>query len=169
MNNRLIAVVIEVADLDRSAALYRDGFGVPLKPPDDHHGKDRWVSGRHCATSWTEGAFLHFAIYEAKTDERTTHVQIAFEVDDLESALCDRDRRRRGRDPRAAHGRVGTQRALPRLRRQRHRADPTELTAFATSSLIAVVFPSPFDGGARPPLRRTTNSGSAGTRYRGSP
>lgn len=86
MNNRLIAVVIEVADLDRSAALYRDGFGVPLKPPDDHHGKDRWVSGRHCATSWTEGAFLHFAIYEAKTEERTTHVQISFEVGDLATA-----------------------------------------------------------------------------------
>jgi predicted enzyme related to lactoylglutathione lyase len=86
MNNRLIAVVIEVADLDRSAALYRDGFGVPLKPPDDHHGKDRWVSGRHCATSWTEGAFLHFAIYEAKTPERTTSAQISFEVTDLEAA-----------------------------------------------------------------------------------
>ena len=88
MSNRLIAVVIEVADLDRSAALYRDGFGVPLKPPDDHHGNDRRVR-RHnrCATSWTEGAFLHFAIYEAKTEERTTHVQISFEVGDLEIAL----------------------------------------------------------------------------------
>jgi predicted enzyme related to lactoylglutathione lyase len=84
--NRLVAVVIEVADLDRSAALYRDGFGVPLKPPDDHHGEDRWVSGRHCATSWTEGAFLHFALYEAKTDERTAHVQISFEVADLAAA-----------------------------------------------------------------------------------
>jgi len=86
MNNRLVAVVIEVADLDRSAALYRDGFGVALEPPDDHQGGDRWVSGRHCATSWTDGAFLHFALYEAKTDERTTHAQISFAVDDLEAA-----------------------------------------------------------------------------------
>jgi predicted enzyme related to lactoylglutathione lyase len=86
MSNRLVAVVIEVADLDRSAALYRDGFGVALKPPDDHQGGDRWVSGRHCATSWTDGAFLHFALYEAKTDERTAHAQISFAVDDLEAA-----------------------------------------------------------------------------------
>ena len=86
MNNRLVAVVIEVADLDRSAALYRDGFGVPLKAPDDHHGADRWVSGRHCATSWTDGAFLHFALYEAKTPERTAHAQISFAVADLEAA-----------------------------------------------------------------------------------
>ena len=65
-DNRLVAVVLEVADLDRSAALYRDGFGVPLKDADDHHGTDRWVSGRHCATSWHEGAFLHFATENPK-------------------------------------------------------------------------------------------------------
>lgn len=89
MSNRLVAVVMEVADLDRSAALYRDGFGVALKTPDDHgggDGTDRWVSGRHCATSWTDGAFLHFALYEAKTDERTVHAQVSFGVDDLEAA-----------------------------------------------------------------------------------
>ncbi len=87
--NRLVAVVLEVADLDRSAALYRDGFGVPLKAPDDHEGgdgADRWVSGRHCATSWTDGAFLHFALYEAKTEERSTHAQISFAVTDLAAA-----------------------------------------------------------------------------------
>ena len=84
--NRLVAVVLEVADLDRSAALYRDGFGVPLKPPDDHGGDDRWVSGRHCATSWTDGAFMHFALYEAKTPERTTSAQISFEVTDIGAA-----------------------------------------------------------------------------------
>jgi len=89
MSNRLAAVVIEVADLDRSAALYRDAFGVALKAPDDHGGGDRWVSGRHCATSWTDGAFLHFALYEAKTDDRTTHAQISFAVDDLERAHAD--------------------------------------------------------------------------------
>jgi catechol 2,3-dioxygenase-like lactoylglutathione lyase family enzyme len=38
--NRLVAVVIEVTDLERSAALYRDGFGVPLKDPDDHAGEE---------------------------------------------------------------------------------------------------------------------------------
>lgn len=85
-SNRLVAVVIEVADLDRSAALYRDGFGVSLKPPDDHGGDDRWVSGSHCATSWTEGAFLHFALYQAKTEERTANAQIGLDVTDLDEA-----------------------------------------------------------------------------------
>jgi predicted enzyme related to lactoylglutathione lyase len=89
--SRLVKVVLAVADLDRSAALYRDGFGVPLKPPDDHEGGahgtgDRWVSGRHCATSWTEGAFLHFALYAARADEVTTHAQVGFRVDDLDAA-----------------------------------------------------------------------------------
>jgi predicted enzyme related to lactoylglutathione lyase len=86
VSNRLVAVVIEVADLDRAVALYRDGFGVALKPPDDHGSGDRWVSGRHCAVSWTDGAFLHFALYAAKTEERTTHAQISFAVADLDAA-----------------------------------------------------------------------------------
>jgi predicted enzyme related to lactoylglutathione lyase len=85
-SNRLVAVVIEVTDLDRSAALYRDGFGVPLKEPDDHAGDDRWISGRHCATSWTDGAFLHFALYEKKTDAPTTGAQLGIAVTDLDAA-----------------------------------------------------------------------------------
>ncbi len=84
--NRLVAVVIEVTDLERSAALYRDGFGVPLKEPDDHAGDDRWISGRHCATSWTDGAFLHFALYEKKTEAVTTAVQLGIAVVDLDAA-----------------------------------------------------------------------------------
>src|SRR4029079_14059744 len=59
---------------------------VAPKAPHDHGGGDRWVSGRHCATSWTDGAFLHFALYEAKTDERTTHAHIAFSVADIDTA-----------------------------------------------------------------------------------
>ena len=87
--NRLVAVVLEVTDLERSAALYRDGFGVPLKQPDDHAGDDRWISGRHCATSWTDGAFLHFALYEKKTEAVTTAAQLGIAVVDLEAA-CER-------------------------------------------------------------------------------
>ena len=84
--NRLVAVVVEVADLDRSATLFRDGFGVPLKEPDDHAGDDRWISGRHCAPSWTDGAFLHFALYERKTAESTTGAQLGIAVADLDTA-----------------------------------------------------------------------------------
>ena len=85
-NNRIVALVIEVSDLDRSARLYREGFGVELKPVDDHAGDDRWTSGRHCATSWTEGAFLHFALYEARPEGPTTRAQIGIAVDDLDAA-----------------------------------------------------------------------------------
>jgi predicted enzyme related to lactoylglutathione lyase len=83
--NRLVAVVIEVSDLDRSLVLYRDGFGLDLRV-DDHEGDDRWISGRHAATSWTDGAFMHFAIYASKDGTTTAHAQIALRVADLDSA-----------------------------------------------------------------------------------
>src|SRR6478672_4627358 len=60
----LVAVVLTVSDLDRAVALYGDGFGLELHI-DDHQGDDHWTSGRHAATSWTEGTFMHFALYEA--------------------------------------------------------------------------------------------------------
>ncbi len=82
---RLVAVVLEVSDLDRSVRLYRSGFGIPLEA-DDHGGRDRWTSGRHAAASWTEGAFLHFALYESKDGSTSERSQVAFRVDDLEVA-----------------------------------------------------------------------------------
>jgi predicted enzyme related to lactoylglutathione lyase len=82
---RLVAVVLEVSDLDRAVEIYRDGFGLDLHL-DDHEGGDRWISGRHAATSWTEGAFIHLALYATKDGEPTRRAQVAFEVADLESA-----------------------------------------------------------------------------------
>lgn len=86
---RLVTVVLEVADLDRSVALYRDGFGLDLHVTDHegggHGADDRWTSGRHAATSWTDGAYLHFALYESK-GEVTRHAQVAFRVEDLPAA-----------------------------------------------------------------------------------
>lgn len=87
---RLTTVVLEVSDLDRAAALYRDGFGLDLHESDHHGGEhgedDRWTSGRHCAISWEDGAFLHFALYQAKGEE-TSRAQIAFTVPDVDAAL----------------------------------------------------------------------------------
>src|SRR5688500_11639289 len=87
--SRLGAVVFEVADLDRSAALYREAFGLDLHSSDhggaDHGADDRWVSGRHAAVSWTEGSFLHFALYESK-GQRTSGAQISFQVTDIAAA-----------------------------------------------------------------------------------
>lgn len=89
--SRLVTVVLEVSDLDRSLALYRDGFGLDLHLSDHeggvHEGDDRWISGRHAAATWTEGAFLHFALYESKGDV-TSAAQVSFRVDDVDSALA---------------------------------------------------------------------------------
>jgi predicted enzyme related to lactoylglutathione lyase len=87
MTKRMVVVVIEVADVERSAVLYREAFGIDLHL-DDHEGGaagagDRWTSGRHAAFSWTDGAYLHFAIYPAKEDGPTRGVQLGFIVDDL--------------------------------------------------------------------------------------
>jgi len=84
---RLVTVVFEVGDLDRAVALYRHGFGLDLHLSDhrggDHGARDRWISGRHAAITWTDGAFMHFALYEAM-DESTSGAQVSFRVDDLD-------------------------------------------------------------------------------------
>jgi predicted enzyme related to lactoylglutathione lyase len=82
---RLAAVVLTAADLDQAVKVYRDGFGLDLHI-DDHEGDDLWTSGRHAATSWADGAFLHFALYQTKDGETTTGAQVAFRVADLTSA-----------------------------------------------------------------------------------
>jgi catechol 2,3-dioxygenase-like lactoylglutathione lyase family enzyme len=83
--NRLVTVVFDVSDLDRSAALYRDAFGLDLHLT-DHHGDDRWTSGRHAATSWTDGEFMHFALYQSKDAASTSRAQVGFRVSDLDEA-----------------------------------------------------------------------------------
>jgi predicted enzyme related to lactoylglutathione lyase len=84
-SNRLVAVIFEVSDLARSVALYRDGFGIDLHAG-DHDGADRWTSGAHAAASWTDGAFVHFALYAVKEGSATARAQVSFAVDDLEAA-----------------------------------------------------------------------------------
>jgi predicted enzyme related to lactoylglutathione lyase len=83
--SRLVTVVFEVGDLDRSLCLYRDAFGLDLHTG-DHDGNDRWTCGRHAATSWSEGAFIHFALYASKDGSVTRSSQIGFEVDVLDAA-----------------------------------------------------------------------------------
>jgi predicted enzyme related to lactoylglutathione lyase len=86
---RLVTVVLEVSDLDRTLALYRDGFGLDLHQSDHRGGNngtaDRWISGRHAAITWTDGAFIHFALYESK-GERTSGAQVSFSVENLTQA-----------------------------------------------------------------------------------
>jgi predicted enzyme related to lactoylglutathione lyase len=82
---RLVSVVLEVADLERSERLYREGFGLVLHSS-RHDEDDRWIGGAHAAVSWNDGAFAHFALYAAKGAERTAGAQVGFRVDDLDSA-----------------------------------------------------------------------------------
>ncbi len=86
---RLVTVVLEVADLDASVRLYRDGFALDLHASDHdgagHGSDDRWTSGRHAAMSWHAGEYIHFALYEAKGSP-TVGAQVSFRVDDITAA-----------------------------------------------------------------------------------
>jgi predicted enzyme related to lactoylglutathione lyase len=83
-DGRLVAVILEVSDLDSAVALYRDAFGLDLHPG-DNGVDDRWVGGRHAEISWREGAYLHFALYPAR-ERPTSGAQIALSVDDIDHA-----------------------------------------------------------------------------------
>jgi predicted enzyme related to lactoylglutathione lyase len=83
--NRLVAVVLTTSDLDRAVSLYRDGFGLEFHLG-DHGGEDTWTSGRHAATSWTDGEFMHFALYASKDGTATHGAQVSLRVPDLDIA-----------------------------------------------------------------------------------
>jgi predicted enzyme related to lactoylglutathione lyase len=73
--HRIAAVILEVADLAASAKLYRDVFGLDLySGADNDMPGDRWLGGVHAAVSWTEGAYLHFALYQAKASGQATRL-----------------------------------------------------------------------------------------------
>lgn len=81
---RLVALIIEVSDLERSTTLYQSAFGVDLHPS-DNRVDDRWIGGQHAEISWTEGEYLHFALYPAK-ETPTTGAQISLRVADIDEA-----------------------------------------------------------------------------------
>ena len=80
-----MTVVLTVANFDEAVRLFTRGFGLELHL-DDHKGDEPWTSGRHAVTSWTDGAFIHFALYETKDGTTSRGAQVAFAVDDLDSA-----------------------------------------------------------------------------------
>ena len=81
---RIILLVLEVADIERSLHFYRDLLGVPLRRDLDHGGTDRWISGDHAALSWHD-SFFHFALYQSK-GAVTRDVQLGFPIADLDEA-----------------------------------------------------------------------------------
>lgn len=85
---RLSFVALNVSDLERSLAYYRDAFGIDFHMGTNEPVSDPWTGGHHAAFSWTEGAFLHFAIFPAAPPERpASHdAQLGFHVEDIASA-----------------------------------------------------------------------------------
>lgn len=80
---RVITLVLEVTDLSASTRFYQEALGLDLHAGADNGAPgDRWISGPHAAISWTDGAFLHFSLYQAKSDV-TRAVQIGFPCDDI--------------------------------------------------------------------------------------
>ena len=86
--HRLTFVALSVSDLDRSLRFYRDRIGLPLHEANhDAEKQDPWYGGEHAAYSWTEGAFIHFALYPQREPQRpvATAAQIGFHGADFDS------------------------------------------------------------------------------------
>ena len=83
-HGRLVAVILEVSDLDSSAMLYPEAWDLDLYPG-DNGVDDGSMSGRHTEISWRDGAYLHFALYPAK-EKPTTGAQITLSVEDVDIA-----------------------------------------------------------------------------------
>ena len=85
---RLTLVALSVSDLGRSVEFYRDLIGLPLhEATHDAEKQDPWYGGDHAAYSWTDGAFIHFALYPHREPERpvATAAQVGFHVEDLDT------------------------------------------------------------------------------------
>lgn len=85
---RLTFVALSVSELQRSVRFYRDALGIPLHDAaHDSEIQDPWYGGEHAAYSWTDGAFLHFALYPKREPERpvATAAQIGFHVADFDA------------------------------------------------------------------------------------
>ena len=86
-NPRLTFVALRVSDLDLSVDFYRDIISIPLR--DESHDtelNDPWYGGAHAAYSWTDGAFMHFALYPLRLPDRpvSTGTQIGFHLENFE-------------------------------------------------------------------------------------
>jgi catechol 2,3-dioxygenase-like lactoylglutathione lyase family enzyme len=80
---RLGVVILHVTDIERSLRFYRELLGVMLERGLNVPEDDPWYGGHHVELSWREGAYLHFAIFAAKSPDRATvGAELGFHVED---------------------------------------------------------------------------------------
>ena len=86
--SRLIFIALNVSDIDKSIAFYRNGFGIDFHTDENKPLNDTWYGGYHGEFSWGDGAYLHFALFPALPPERpvSRDVQIGFRVASIEAA-----------------------------------------------------------------------------------
>jgi predicted enzyme related to lactoylglutathione lyase len=87
-NERLTFVALNVSSLANSLHFYGGILGIPLAEiSHDAEKRDPWYGGNHASYSWTDGAYLHFALYPAQEPLRpiSTATQIGFHVADFEA------------------------------------------------------------------------------------
>jgi predicted enzyme related to lactoylglutathione lyase len=86
--SRLIFIALNASDLDRSLAFYRDAFAIVFHTDLNEPASDPWYGGEHAAYSWTDGAFLHFALFPESRPERpaSRDAQIGFSTPDIGAA-----------------------------------------------------------------------------------
>jgi predicted enzyme related to lactoylglutathione lyase len=86
-DRRMMFVALNVSNLQDSVGFYRMVLGASLADTShDEKLNDPWYGGAHNAISWSDGAFLHFAIYPTREPERpvTRSAQIGFHVADFD-------------------------------------------------------------------------------------
>jgi predicted enzyme related to lactoylglutathione lyase len=86
--SRLIFIALNVEDLALSASFYDRAFGLEFHTDTNEPRSDPWYGGDHAALSWTDGAFLHLALFPAAPPGRPTSrdVQIGFGVADVDAS-----------------------------------------------------------------------------------
>lgn len=83
---RLIFLALWVADLEASAAFYRDDLGVPLREGWNEPSGDPWIDGRHFEHSWRDGAYFHFALFPIRSGMLpTSGAEISFATADVDA------------------------------------------------------------------------------------